>query len=151
MKVVGAPELGISFVEEKELHRLTKRWATYFEKVTFCNQAQATLASAIELPEDLEPRLAVSQMSWGACALFSSLAANAAEHRAQVSMAISVQTLAALATPLPATPPAAPLQLPVVPAAPRDQDGAHASAPSSAQDFFASFSWLTPSIIKYGS
>jgi len=70
LKVVGAPELVISAADEKELHRLTKRAATYFEKVTFCNQPRATLASAIEFLEDLEPRLAVCQRSWGACALF---------------------------------------------------------------------------------
>jgi len=61
MKVVGAPELGISAVDEKELHRLTKRAATYVEKVTFCNQPRVTLASAIEFREDLERRLAVFQ------------------------------------------------------------------------------------------
>ena len=70
MKFVGAPELGMSVGDEKELHRLTKREATYFEKVTFCNHPRATLASANEFPEDLDPRLAVFQMSWGACAIF---------------------------------------------------------------------------------
>jgi len=80
MKVVGAPELGISAVDEKELHRLTKRAATYVQKVTFCNQPRVTLASAIEFQEDLERRLAVFQKLWGACALSSRLATNAAEY-----------------------------------------------------------------------
>ena len=34
-------------MDEKVLDRLTKRAATYFEKVKFCNQPRATLASAI--------------------------------------------------------------------------------------------------------
>lgn len=140
MKVVGAPELGISAADEKELHRLTKRAATYFEKATFCNQPRATLASAIEFLEDLEPRLAVCQRSWGACALLSRLATNATEYRAQVAKANSAPTPPALATALPAPPSVAAPLLPSVPAAPRDRAGAHAPAPRSAQEFFASIS-----------
>jgi len=59
MKVVSAPELGISAVDEKEPHRLTNWAATYFEKVTLCNQPRAALVSAIVFLEDLESRLFV--------------------------------------------------------------------------------------------
>jgi len=45
--------MGISAVDEKELHRLTKRAATSFEKETFCIQPWAELASTVALLEDL--------------------------------------------------------------------------------------------------
>jgi len=53
MKLVTPAEMGISAVDEKELHRLTKRAATSFEKETFCIQPRAKLASTAALLEDL--------------------------------------------------------------------------------------------------
>jgi len=89
--------------------------------VTFHNQPRATLTSAIEFLEDLKPRLSICQRSPGACALFSMIATNATEYRAQVSKATWAPTPPALATALPAPPRVAASLLPVVPAAPHDR------------------------------
>jgi len=110
MQVVGNPGLGIASADALHLRRLTKRAATYFIKDTFCKQPTVIIASAIEYLEEWEPRLAVCERSWGACALLSRHATNASEYRTQVAakrgwMPTPGEAAAALPATLPPPPP----------------------------------------------
>jgi len=74
MKVVGASPLGIAPTDANRLRALTRRAAADFargegERHTFCSQTRAAMEKAITYLEDNEPRLAVCERSWGACAL----------------------------------------------------------------------------------
>ena len=88
MKVFGSPALGIPISDAKRLRGLVRRAAADFvtgERQTFRTQSWDVLEKAITRLELDEPRLAVCVRSWGACALLSRTANNAADYAVQVA------------------------------------------------------------------
>eukprot|EP00168_Porphyra_purpurea_P019959 TRINITY_DN817_c0_g1_i17.p2 TRINITY_DN817_c0_g1~~TRINITY_DN817_c0_g1_i17.p2 ORF type:complete len:159 (+),score=23.80 TRINITY_DN817_c0_g1_i17:405-881(+) len=103
MRVVGASENGIPPDQTLRVRQLSRSAATHFDKaVPFCDQRRHVIASAMTYLELHEPRLAVCELSWGACALLSRYANNAAAHHAKkLARPVAAGQSPAVAPPLP--------------------------------------------------
>ena len=147
MKVVGASPLGIAPSDANHLWALARRAAADFvrgegERHTFCSQTRAAMKKAITYLYDNEPRLAVSERSWGACALFSRATTNAIDYASEVAGRVSpVEPPPAASTSV--TVPLSGTQGPDPPASPDGSSGSAGGAavqPRTAADIFASIS-----------
>jgi len=88
MKVVGELSLGIPATDAKRLRGLARQTAAGLVKgkgQSFHSQSRALLETAITFFEQKEPRLAVCERSWGACALLSRTITNASDYAGQVA------------------------------------------------------------------
>jgi len=88
MRVVGDLSLGIPATDAKRLRGLARQAAAGLVKgkgQSCCSQSRAPLETAITLLEQKEPRLAVCERSWGACALLSRTITNASDYAGHVA------------------------------------------------------------------
>jgi len=147
MKVVGASPLGIAPTDANRLRALARRAAADFargegERRTFCSQTRAAMEKAITYLEDNEPRLAVCERSWGACALLSRATTNAIDYASEVAGRVSpVEPPPAASTSV--TVPLSGTRGPEPSASPDGSSGSAGGAavqPRTAADFFASIS-----------
>jgi len=144
---VGASSLGIALADAGRLRALARRAAAEFargegERQTFRSQTRAAMEKAIHYLEGNEPRLAVCERSWGACALLSRAATNAVDYACQMAGRASPDELPPAAS-LSVTAPLSGLRGPEPPASPGGLGGSACGAavrPRTAADFFASTS-----------
>ena len=156
MTVLGAPALGIPDYSETKLRlrQLTHLAATHFDGTkSFWRQEWDTIAGGIVYLELHEPRLAVCERSWGACALLSKLSNNRAEHHTKMMAKRAAAAQSQVSEPvahlppsvaLPPPPPPPTMQsAPALPAGHRGIAGGRptgvgpSTGPQSAAQFFA--------------